>query len=71
MSTTQLESALAQMFPPNLTLYRRGWIWREGKPTEIEYIVGSDDVGHQYIRELGGILPMTPMDTREDLQENL
>lgn len=73
MSTALLESALAQMFPPNLTIRRRGWIWRNGEPTEIEYVLGSDEVGHQYIREVGRPWPleMTPMDSKEDLQESV
>lgn len=71
MSTTQLQSALAQTHPPNLAFHRTGWVWRNGVATEIRYIVGSDEVGHQFIHEVGTRreLEMTPYDTEKDLRE--
>jgi len=70
MGTELLNSALAEMFPPNLTIYRKGWVW-QGRPVQISYVLGYDEYGCPYMHDEATGLPleMTPLDTEEDLLE--
>jgi hypothetical protein len=71
VGTALLESAIAEMFPPNLTIRRCGWVRSENGPVQIEYEMGFDALGTPFFYDVATGLPpvMTPRDSEEDLQD--